>query len=369
MKGYYLFAPVEPGCVGPQSGVERKVRAQHKALSRHLDCELVTLDPVRYTQSLTERIRRRLPFTAAWRNWHYNGEFDDADFLYIRQVYHDRSFVRWLRDLRRANPDVKIVYEVPTYPYDQQVKIGLSNFPFVLKERLNRKKAAAFVDRIVTFYDQEEIWGKPCFRLMNGFDFSAVTPSCEAKAEGINIVSVSATASWHGYDRLLKGLARYYENGGTENVIYHLVGDVLPNYQSIINEYQLQDHVILYGRLPGDELGRVYEKCQLGVNVLSGYSDSTPVSSSLKSREYGAYGLPFISALVVDYLPEDYPYLLLVPYDDSPLDLERIIRFCHEVYDNNDLPDLIHRIRSYAEARCDISITMKPVCDWLMESV
>ena len=33
MKGYYLFAPVEPACVGPQSGVERKVRAQHQALA------------------------------------------------------------------------------------------------------------------------------------------------------------------------------------------------------------------------------------------------------------------------------------------------------------------------------------------------
>lgn len=86
MKGYYLFAPVEPDCFGPDSGVERKVRAQHKVLQHHVDCELVIWDPVSYSGTLTEKIIRRLPGTAAWRKWAYHGEFDDADFLYIRQA-------------------------------------------------------------------------------------------------------------------------------------------------------------------------------------------------------------------------------------------------------------------------------------------
>ncbi len=130
MKGYYLFAPVEPACVGPESGVERKVRAQHAALAKHLDCELVILDPVKYTQSLSERIIRRLPGTAAWRKWEYRGEFDDANFLYIRQVYHDAAFVRWLRDLKRSNPGVKIIYEIPTWPYLAEKQSTLSSLPF-----------------------------------------------------------------------------------------------------------------------------------------------------------------------------------------------------------------------------------------------
>ena len=47
MKGYYLFAPMEPENLGPHSGVERKVRAQHKALSQYVDCDLVILPAVR----------------------------------------------------------------------------------------------------------------------------------------------------------------------------------------------------------------------------------------------------------------------------------------------------------------------------------
>ena len=37
MKGYYLFAPVEQSNYGPDSGVERKVRSQHKALNEYLN--------------------------------------------------------------------------------------------------------------------------------------------------------------------------------------------------------------------------------------------------------------------------------------------------------------------------------------------
>ena len=133
MKGYYLFAPVERENVGPDSGVERKVRAQCRSLNRYLDCELVTLPPVEYTGSLGEKVIRRLPFTAAWRKWKYSGEFIDADYLYIRQVYHDRSFLRYLKKIRKCSPQIKLIYEVPTFPFEPGEKTSWINYPFKLK--------------------------------------------------------------------------------------------------------------------------------------------------------------------------------------------------------------------------------------------
>ena len=111
MKGYYLFAPVEPECLGENSGVERKIRAQHKVLSQYADCELVILPATEYKQTPLEKIVRRLPYTAAWRKWSYNGEFDDADFLYMRQVYHDRSFVKYLKAIKNSM-DKNILYKI-----------------------------------------------------------------------------------------------------------------------------------------------------------------------------------------------------------------------------------------------------------------
>ena len=367
MKGYYLFAPVEPGCVGPGSGVERKVRAQHKALSRHLDCELVILEPVQYTQSPAERILRRLPFTAAWRKWKYQGEFDDADFLYIRQVYHDRSFVRYLHDIKKANPRVKLIYEVPTYPYLTEAKPSLSTLPFALKERRSAPRAGALCDRIVTFYGQRDIWGVPCINLLNGFDFDRVALPRRTPGDTVHVLSVALNAFWHGYDRFLEGLGRYYQSGGSEHIHYHLVGDILPEYTALVEQYGLQEHVTLHGRLYGDALTQLYRLCTLGIDILGGHRKDYPVSSTLKSREYGAWGLPLVTSSPVDFMEKDCPWQLLVPYDDSPVDIPAVLAYYHETYARGDADSVARAIRAFAYDKCHMPITMEPVVRWLLE--
>ena len=368
MKGYYLFAPVEPACVGPQSGVERKVRAQHKALSQHLDCELVILEPAKYTQSPAERIIRRLPGTAAWRKWEYKGEFDDADFLYIRQVYHDTAFVRWLRAVRRANPRVKIIYEVPTYPYLAESKLSLSSLPFALKEQRNAPRAAKLCDRIVTFYGQEEIWGIPCLKLINGFDFDKVSLPHREPGDTVHVLSVATNAFWHGYDRFLEGLGRYYQQGGTENIHYHLVGDILPEYEALVEKYSLSGHVTLHGRMYGEALSELYRLCTIGIDILGGHRKDFPVSSTLKSREYGAWGLPLITSSPVDFMEPGCPWQHLVPYDDSPVDIDAMLRYYHETYARGDADAVAIAIRTFAHSKCHMPITMEPVARWLTSS-
>ena len=367
MKGYYLFAPVEPENAGPESGVERKVRAQHRALNQYLDCELAILPPVQYSGGIAEKIRRRLPLTAAWRKWKYKGEFNDADFLYIRQVYHDASFVRWLRALRKQNPKVRLVYEVPTYPYLTEQKTSRANAAFRKKEARWAPRAAKYMDRIVTFYGQDEIWGVPCIKLINGFDFSQVELPDRPAPKDVQIISVAATAFWHGYDRLIEGIRQYYENGGTEQIVYHVVGTVLPELQSMVREYGLDEHVIFHGRQSGEALKALYAQCYLGVDVLGGHRKNYPISSSLKSREYAAYGLPILTSSPVDYLPEDYKYQLTAPYDDSPVSAAEILSFFRSVYDENPPSSVARGIRSFAESYCDMSVTMKPVAEWLAE--
>ncbi len=365
MRGYYLFAPVEPGNAGPESGVERKVRAQHKALSQYLDCELVILPPVHYTGSIAEKIIRRLPYTAAWRRWKYNGEFDDADFLYIRQVYHDASFVRYLRAIRRKNPKVKIVYEVPTYPYLTEQRTSAANRAFRKKEIRWGPRCAEYLDRIVTFYGQNEIWGVPCIKLMNGFDFSTVILPERPTPGNVQIISVAANAFWHGYDRMIEGIHRYYAIGGTEQIAYHMVGDILPELQHMVQTYHLEDHVIFHGRQSGEALRDLYAQSYLAVDVLGGHRKDYPVSSSLKSREYAAYGLPILTSSPVDYLLVDDPYQLIVPYDDSPVEFQKILAFYHGLYDDADPRHIGKRIRATAETACDMRVTVKPIVDWL----
>lgn len=371
MKGYYLFAPVEPECTGPESGVERKVRAQCKALNQYLDCELVVLPPVEYTGSIAEKIIRRLPYTAAWRKWKYNGEFDDADFLYIRQVYHDQSFYRYLKAIRRSNPSIKLIYEVPTYPFESskanRIKKRLFSYdPYSQKRTKSWPKICKQFDRIATFYGQKSIVGVPCIAMINGYDFSQTMLPERHLTGYLSLISVSSTAYWHGYDRIIEGMHQYYENGGTEQIVYHLVGNILPDLQKMVQDHHLEDHVIFHGLLYGKALSDLYAHSTIGIDVLAGHRKNYPISSSLKSREYCAYGLPIITSSPVDFLPADSPYQLIVPYDDSPIDVPKLIEFCHTFYQGKDPNLLAAEIRSFAERNCDMSITMKPIADWLL---
>ena len=368
MKGYYLFAPVEKDNYGPDSGVERKVRSQHKALSRYVDCELVIFPPAEYSGSKAEKIVRRLPFTAAWRKWEYKGEFNDADFLYMRQVYHDDSFVRYLRTIKKQNPRIKIIYEIPTYPYDTETHVSASNAAFVAKERTARKAAAKYIDRIVTFYGQKEIWGVPCIDLINGYDFSAVELPQREQTDTIHVISVALTAFWHGYDRFLAGLADYYEHSGKENIVYHYVGSIIPEHEQFVREHHLEEHVIFHGKQSGEPLKALMRQSFIGIDVLGGHRKDYPISSSLKSREYCAWGIPMITSSPIDFLPKDSPYQFLAPYDDSPIDICAVTQFYDSLYARNDCNLVARTIRSYAEARCDMSMTMKPVADWLMSN-
>lgn len=367
MKGYYLFAPVEPENAGPGSGVERKVRAQHKALNKYVDCELIILAPQTYKGTKSEKIVRRLPFTAAWRKWEYNGEFDDGDFLYIRQVYHDRSFYRYIKDIKRRNPKIKIIYEIPTYPYDLESKLTLSNFAFSMKEKMNRKNLAKYLDRIVTFYGQKEIWGVPCIDLINGYDFSTIELPVRERTETIHVISVALTAFWHGYDRFLKGMAEYYQNGGKENIVYHYVGTVISKHKSFVKKNNLENHVIFHGKMSGDPLKELMKQSFIGLDVLGGHRKDYPVSSSLKSREYFAYGIPMITSSPIDFLPEDSQYQHLVPYDDSPLNINKMLDYYHSYYDGKDCNELAAAMREYGQQHCDMSITMKPVAEWVLK--
>ena len=365
MKGYYLFAPIEPDCQEAYSGVAKKAHGQCAALNQFFATEMV-FRPVEQ-QCFLQKIYSRLPFLpVSSRNWNYRGEFHDADFLYIRQVQHDYPFIRYLKKIKGDNPMIKIIYEVPTYPYETERHTNWKNVHVTLKDEINKRKLKKYIDRVVTFYGQDRIFDIPTLKLINGFDFSrlALPRQRHLIDDEIHVVEVSTTAFWHGYDRFIDGMHRYYANGGTTNIVFHMVGNVLPELQELVEHYKLNSHVILHGRKAGPELDGIYEQCSLGIDVLGGHRKNYPVSSSLKSREYAAKGLPVITASPVDYLPRDCKWQLVVPYDDTPVDIDRVIDFYHACY-TEEPTRLMNEIRSFAEGHCSMRATMLPVIEYL----
>lgn len=369
MKGYYIFVPVDDGVVGEYSGVEKKIRNFCKVLNETIDTELHIVQRHQINKSRIMRILIRwMPWTAVGHNWQKMcNNYEDADFLYIRKAEHDYSFIKFLKEIKKNNPKIKILYELPTYPYEGEKKVSVKNFPIYAKDRVFRRMLKKYVDRIVTFYDQKKIFDIKTISVINGYSFN--NAKCSIMTYGydndINLIEVSTTAFWHGYDRMLEGLHLYYKNGGSRNVNFHMVGPIMDEHRKMVSSYSLEKHVILHGKKSGDELDKIYSKCSIGVDVLGGHRKNYPISSSLKSREYADKGMPIITSSPIDYLPLDYKYQLVCSYDDEPIDIEQIIEFYDTIF-KDELANGIHdSIYKFAVQNCDFHETIKPIISYL----
>lgn len=370
-KGIFL-ASLNPVFFNEEtSGVRKKIFAQLKILSDHFDIQFITENNL---DSFLKKVLALLPFTSFEFKTKYDERFKNIDFIYNRYVPSDYNYIRFLRKLKINNPNCKVVVEVNTYPYEPQMIANCKKKPWfwviVWKDRHNQKKMFKYVDRIVTYSNDNQIFNIPTIVTINGVSVDKIRPRVAKKySETIGMIGIARFVWHHGYDRLLEGLREYYQHGGKRNICLHLVGEgkVSPLYKKMISDYNLQDHVIMHGARFGDELDAIYDQCEIGVETLGWHRVKVENGSTLKSREFWAKGLLMIteSELLQD-IAAIQQYVLKVPFDDSPINMENVISFYDRAFSSSEAHiDVPQKIRSYAEKVCDMSVTMKPIIDYL----
>jgi hypothetical protein len=80
------------------------------------------------------------------------------------------------------------------------------------------------------------------------------------------------------------------------------------------------------------------------------------MTSELKSREYCARGIPFIIACGDSDFPPDFPAILKLLPDESPIDMHRVILFASVISRDSDHAQ---NMRHYARENLDWSVKMK----------
>ena len=282
-------------------------------------------------------MRQRIDYDCVYEYCRQNG----IQFVYARCFQNANPWlIRFFQRLNRLG--VKSVTEIPTYPYDQE----FATFPF--KERLGLKVDQLFRNRlaremaaIVTFSEAEQVFGQRTIRISNGVDFESIPLHQFVKpADGsIHLIGVAEVHIWHGYDRLIRGLGEYYQKKATgqPNVYFHVVGGVhehdmevgttwYPAFRTMINEYGIADKVVFHGQLFGEQLDTIFNQCQFAIGSLARHRSGITVIKTLKNREYATRGMPFVySECDSDF--DGKPYVLKVPADESPIDIQQILAF------------------------------------------
>ena len=134
-------------------------------------------------------------------------------------------------------------------------------------------------------------------------------------------------------------------------------------YKSLVEKYGLGDRVRFYGFKSGEELEELYETADIALSSLGMHRVGLKVGQTLKSKEYGAKGLPIISEYRVEEYPEGEKYQLVVPMDESPVNIESVIRMYDAIMEGNVQQER-KKIRDAVKKEADMQVVMKPIADF-----
>ena len=232
---------------------------------------------------------------------------------------------------------IKCITEIPTYPYDSEFK----GYPLKYKiplyiDKLFRKALAKKMEAIVTFSNEETIFGKRTICISNGIDLDSIPIHNPKKQNDIHLIAVAEIHYWHGFDRLVAGMGEYYKlNPDARKVFFHVVGweddrgttsNGYLTVEQTAKKYNIGQYVVNHGKLFGDKLDEVFNQCVFAIGSLGRHRSGITNIKTLKNREYAARGIPFIYS-ETDNDFEDKPYIIKVPADESPVNIRQIIDF------------------------------------------
>ena len=260
---------------------------------------------------------------------------EGIEFVYIRSNHNANPFtMHMVRRMRRAG--MKVVMEIPTYPSAQEY-FNRSMRRQLIQDKLFRNLFAKELDAIVTFSEEDVIFGQQTIRISNGIDFSSVRLKRKSlhPADELHLIGVAEIHRWHGFDRVIKGLANYYATPQDVKVYFHVVGYFFSPVEEaeiteIIRKRHLEPYVILYGKKHGEELDEIFDQCDFGIGSLGRHRVGIEHIKTLKNREYAARGIPFVySETDSDF--DKKPYVLKAPADETAINIEDIINFYQQL--------------------------------------
>lgn len=364
------------------TGVHKKISAQVKHLANHgIDSIIYSIsagNSQQYTEKgikqvlipnaerssgVISKIRREYQINLAFKN--IISALNAQDIVYLRIPYPSPHISRILRQPRAC----KIVIEYQTIePFEYRLK---GKYWYLLIDFLFGNAIRKYTDAIVGVTDEITLYevsrsgdyNKHHITIGNGFDVSSAPVRCPPDYDGgdLHLLCVANVSRWHGLDRLIRGISTH---NGMPKVILHIAGDgtELSYLQKLAGDLGISDRVVFHGFTTGKALDALFDQCHIAVGSLGIHRKGLTQTSELKGREYCARGIPYIIACGDPDFPADFPYILHLPADESPVDIEQILAFAREIGADPDHPQKMHR---YAEEHLDWSVKMKKLKDFL----
>ena len=321
------------------SGVSKKIRAQINSLQKrnfHIDnIEIKGNTIYLKTNNNYEEVGVFYPsFYKSWRKMYqklneYNSYYD---YIYIRHNYIGYNFIKYLKKQRKKG--AKVILEFPTISKRPEKGSNIKNkISFYIKKILNNLLRGN-IDLIVTFSDDNKIYGIQTAKIENCIDTEDVPIISKTNLQDNNkiiLIGVASLTPSHGYDRIIEGIREYYKNSNYKYEVYfNIVGDgrIRKELEEKVEKYKLGKYIKFYGKMGGKKLDDLFNKSDFAIGAMATYRKGAKKCSELKIREYCARGIPFIYSAIEPYLENKNEFCMKVNNDNSNVNIESIVDFC-----------------------------------------
>ncbi len=303
---------------------------------------------------------------------HYNPK---SILVYFRYPLADILFLKFLK----KNKEYRFITEHQEIENKLRLGILTSNitediFDFSYGKAV-RNKITGFVGVSSQYLDNQISYLKRSIRSKkhflingNGIDTSKFPVRKNPYFEGqiLKLLFVGSGLKYQGLHRLLISMKDYYNSTFKVRIIVHVAG--VSEGETYLEKYLknpiVRESVIFYGFISPHEIDRLADECHLAVNSLSLHKIGIKIASTLKSREYFARGIPYITSSSDDDFDDENPYILKVSGDENPFDIQELIDFVLKLkadYEHSQ------KMRQYAIEHLDWSVKMKKLIAFFNE--
>lgn len=254
------------------------------------------------------------------------------DVIYLRFYLPGRDTISFLKKIKKACPQIIILLEYPTSNIEN---LSRANLVSRVGHSMNRKKIQELnqlADYLITLTRDKALFGKPAIFMANGIDLDSITPvSVPVFNNKIILLGVASDcAFYHGFDKVIKGLALYTKEKKEVEFLFRIITNPLSRnvdeLKNLSKELGVEHMISFELPRPRNKLGEEYKLVHMGMGTLALHRVGLMDNYSLKHREYAAFGLPFIMSKGDDHF-EDSPFVLTVDRDEEPLDIQQVVDF------------------------------------------
>lgn len=272
---------------------------------------------------------------------------EETDIMYIRHMIPCIPLLNLLGYARKRG--IKIVYEIPTYPYyKEQYSISKNKIKTIIKLTLETIfwpiiYSKVNVITVITCNSKARKW-KKMFSIPNGFS-GQMNFYNRINCNDLNMIGVGTIYSYHGYEKVICDMENTNCRVSNGDVYFHIVGESqeINRLKRIVAEKGMQHNVVFYGKLYGEKLIEVYNKCNLGIGTLALSLRNADIDTAIKNIEYFSVGLPVVTSGYIFDLKADEEYYI-IQKENKKMQFDKLLDFSNAFYQRDDSKDELEKV-------------------------